>query len=100
MESYGEILQKTREEKNLDIDKIAREISIEKRFLVGLENEDYSAFPGEAYMVGFLRNYDGITKNLIVNKNPLPHGRGFFCRLWDYSRPSRYRWAVPEWTVI
>ena len=57
MESYGEILQKTREEKNLDIDKIAREISIEKRFLVGLENEDYSAFPGEAYMVGFLRNY-------------------------------------------
>lgn len=57
MESYGEILQKIREEKNLDIDKIAREISIEKRFLVGLENEDYSAFPGEAYMVGFLRNY-------------------------------------------
>ncbi len=57
MESYGEILQKTREEKKLDIDKIAREISIEKRFLVGLENEDYSAFPGEAYMVGFLRNY-------------------------------------------
>ncbi|MBQ7969448.1 MAG: helix-turn-helix domain-containing protein [Treponema sp.] len=57
MESYGEILQKTREEKNLDIDKIVREISIEKRFLVGLENEDYSAFPGEAYMVGFLRNY-------------------------------------------
>lgn len=57
MESYGEILQKTREEKNLDIDKIAREISIEKRFLIGLENEDYSAFPGEAYMVGFLRNY-------------------------------------------
>ena len=31
MESYGELLRKAREEKNLDLNKIAREISIEKR---------------------------------------------------------------------
>ena len=39
MESYGEILRNKREEKNLNIDKIAREISIEGRYLQGLEDE-------------------------------------------------------------
>lgn len=57
MESYGELLRKTREEKNLDLDRIAREISIEKRYLEALENEDTGIFPGEAYLAGFLRNY-------------------------------------------
>lgn len=57
MESYGELLRKTREAKNGNLDVIAREISIEKRYLEGLENEDDSALPGGAYLKGFLRNY-------------------------------------------
>ena len=56
MDSYGELLRAAREEKNLNIDKIAREISIESRYLAGLEAEDNGVFPGEAYMIGFLRN--------------------------------------------
>lgn len=57
MESYGELLKKTREAKNGDLDIIAHEISIEKRYLEGLENEDDSVLPGAAYLKGFLRNY-------------------------------------------
>ncbi len=57
MESYGELLKKTREAKNGDLDLIAHEISIEKRYLIGLEEEDDSALPGSAYLKGFLRNY-------------------------------------------
>lgn len=57
MESYGEILKNKREEKNLELNKIAREISIEERFLKGLEDEDSGVFPGEAYLIGFLKNY-------------------------------------------
>ena len=57
MESYGEILRQAREEKNLELDRIARETSIEERFLKGLEDEDSGVFPGEAYLTGFLRNY-------------------------------------------
>ncbi|MFC2603987.1 MAG: helix-turn-helix domain-containing protein, partial [Treponema sp.] len=57
MESYGEILRKARENKNLDYETIERETSIIRQFLEGLENEDNSAFPGEAYMQGFMRNY-------------------------------------------
>jgi len=57
MESYGELLKKTREAKNGDLDIIAHEISIEKRYLEGLESEDDSVLPGAAYLKGFLRNY-------------------------------------------
>lgn len=57
MESYGELLKKKRESKELDLDKASREISIDKKYLVALEDEDNSVFPGEAYLIGFLRNY-------------------------------------------
>ena len=85
MESYGEILKKTREEKNLNIDKIAREISIEGRYLQGLEDEDNGVFPGEAYMIGFLRNYANyleldtnyilkLYNNKKIQESPVPEG--------------------------
>ena len=93
MDSYGEILKEARETKNLDFDTVSRETSINRAFIEGLENEDDSAFPGEPYMVGFLRNYSDylgtntdsilqlfrnkklqespIPENLIVHKKPL-----------------------------
>ena len=97
MESYGEILRNKREEKNLNIDKIAREISIEGRYLQGLEDEDSGVFPGEAYMIGFLRNYsnyleldtDYILKlynNKRIQESPVPEG------LLVKRRP---RWLIP-----
>ena len=97
MDSYGELLRKAREEKNLNIEKIAREISIESRYLTGLEDEDNGAFPGEAYMVGFLRNYsnyleldtDYILKlynNKKIQESPVPEG------LLVKRRP---RWLIP-----
>lgn len=85
MESYGELLKKTRESKEVDLDKAAREISIERRYLEGLEAEDSAVFPGEAYMVGFLRNYSEyleldtefvlkLYKNKQIQESPLPQG--------------------------
>lgn len=85
MESYGAILRKAREEKNLDLNKISREISIEKRYLEGLENEDSGVFPGEAYLVGFLKNYSNYLEldtefilklyhNKLIQEAPLPEG--------------------------
>lgn len=100
MESYGELLRKARLEQNLDIEKVAREILIEQRYLQGLEEEDSSAFSGEAYMMGFLRNYSnylGLDTELIlklynnkkIQESPVPEG------LIAKHRP---RWLVP--TVI
>lgn len=57
MDSFGEILKNTRIQSGLTLDRVASDISIDKRYLQGLEDEDNSVFPGEAYMIGFLRNY-------------------------------------------
>ena len=57
MESYGAILKKAREEKMLDFATIERDTFISKKYLEALEAEETSEFPGEAHLVGFLKNY-------------------------------------------
>lgn len=57
MESYGEILKKARELKGIEFEIIARDTSITQEYLQALENEETTIFPGEPYLVGFLKNY-------------------------------------------
>ena len=83
MESIGEKLRLARERNNLTIEQVARETHVAKRFLKALEDEDFAAFPGETYAMGFLRNYAeylglnaeelvGIYRNLKIQEQPLP----------------------------
>lgn len=85
MESYGALLRKAREEKQLDLNRISREIAIDSRYLAALEEEDNSAFPGEAYLTGFLRNYSNyleldtefimkLYNNKQIQESPVPEG--------------------------
>ena len=57
MNEIGKLLTETRIEKDLELDQVARETNIAKRYLEALESDDYSVFPAEPYIVGFLRNY-------------------------------------------
>ena len=57
MESFGQLLRVTRESQGIDINKAERETSISKEYITALEEENVSLFPGEPYLVGFLRNY-------------------------------------------
>ena len=57
MNEIGKLLTETRIEKGLELDQVARETNIAKRYLEALESDDYSVFPAEPYIVGFLRNY-------------------------------------------
>ncbi|MDR3284669.1 MAG: helix-turn-helix domain-containing protein [Treponema sp.] len=57
MESYGNLLRMAREQKNLDVETVARETSIPSYYIEALEMEHFDKFPGEAYFAGFLRNY-------------------------------------------
>ena len=57
MESYGAILRRARVNKGLELEAIAREISITQEYLNALETEESTVFPGEPYLVGFLQNY-------------------------------------------
>jgi cytoskeleton protein RodZ len=85
MESYGTILRKAREDKSLDIDTAARETAITPEFIRGLENEDAAVFPGEPYMIGFLRNYAeyldvnpesvlSLYRSKSIQESPVPDG--------------------------
>ncbi|MBN1522943.1 MAG: helix-turn-helix domain-containing protein [Spirochaetales bacterium] len=83
MESFGEKLKSTRENLNYSIEQIARDTNIAKRYLIGLEEEDFSVFPGETYLRGFLRNYAeylgldaeeliSIYHNMKIQEQPIP----------------------------
>ncbi len=73
MESYGEILRQARERKGLTVTEIAKSTSISEAYIKALESEDVQAFPGETYLIGFLRNYSNYlgtdTENLIKYYN-------------------------------
>ncbi|MBU8913661.1 MAG: helix-turn-helix domain-containing protein [Spirochaetales bacterium] len=83
MESIGEKLRQTRESKGYTIEQIARDTHIAKRFLEALEDEDFSVFPGDPYLLGFMRTYSeylgleseaivALYKNLKLQEQPAP----------------------------
>lgn len=85
MESYGELLKNARQAKKLTLDAVSRETSISREFLEALENENSGAFNGEAYLVGFLRNYAeyleldsnkliSLYRNMMIQQSPVPEG--------------------------
>jgi cytoskeletal protein RodZ len=57
MESLGNKLRVARESKGYTYDKVGDDIHIATRYLKALEAEEFSGFPGEPYILGFLKNY-------------------------------------------
>ena len=57
MEAIGDKLRQTRESKGYTIEQIARDTHIAKRFLEALEDENFDVFPGDPYLLGFMRTY-------------------------------------------
>ena len=83
MESLGKKLQTAREEKGLSVDYISHETNIAIRYLEALEREDFAVFPGEAYTLGFLKNYGAyldldtsellsLYRSLMIQEQPIP----------------------------
>jgi cytoskeleton protein RodZ len=57
MESLGKYLKDARSKLNISLGQIANDTNIAKKYLESLENEDYSIFPSETYLKGFLKSY-------------------------------------------
>lgn len=57
MESLGDKLKTARESKGYNFDHVSRETNIAVRYLEALEAENFSVFPSEPYVLGFLRTY-------------------------------------------
>ena len=83
MEAFGKKLTEARTARGLDFDQVSRETNITRRYLEALEREDFSVFPGEPYLLGFLRNYCeylGLSsseiiasyKNIKIQESPVP----------------------------
>ncbi len=57
MESIGNKLHAARSAKGLTLEQAVRDTHMTKRFIEAMETEDFDQFPGEAYLLGFLRTY-------------------------------------------
>jgi len=57
MASIGTILKRQREKKKISISDISASTKIPEKYLTAIEKGDYSVFPAETYLVGFIRNY-------------------------------------------
>ena len=53
----GARIRAIREERGLRIDDIVETTRIRKQFLEGIERGDYTEFPGDVYIRGFVRTY-------------------------------------------
>ena len=83
MESLGKKLKTAREEQGFELDYICDEINISTRYLLALEKEDFSVFPGEPYAIGFLKNYGeflgldvkeliNLYRSIVLREQPVP----------------------------
>ncbi|HDQ15158.1 MAG TPA: helix-turn-helix domain-containing protein [Sediminispirochaeta sp.] len=83
MESIGKKLKTTREEKGYSPDQVARDTNIARRFILAMEEENFSALPGDTYLLGFLRNYAdylgldpedivNLYRNMQLQEQPIP----------------------------
>jgi cytoskeleton protein RodZ len=53
----GQVLEKARKERGLTLDEVEHATKIRKRYLIGLERDDYGALPDAVYAQGFLKTY-------------------------------------------
>lgn len=71
MESIGDRLRVAREDKGYSFEQVARDTHIAKRYIEAMEQDDYHVFPGEPYLVGFLKNYSeylGLSSEEVLNR--------------------------------
>lgn len=57
MIGLGRILAEAREERGISLDDVERETRISRRYLLALEEEEFTAFPAQVQARGFLRMY-------------------------------------------
>lgn len=62
MESIGDRLKQARETKKLTIKTVALDTNMSPTYIEALEVEDFDKFPGETYIIGFLKTYSEYLK--------------------------------------
>jgi cytoskeleton protein RodZ len=88
----GPVLEQARKERGLTLDDVEQATKIRKRYLAGLEREDYGVLPDAVYAQGFLKTY--------ANYLGLD-GENLSRQLKDRRKPRRERtinYSPPKWS--
>ena len=100
----GLVLERARKDKGLSLEEAERATKIRKRYLMGLENDDYSVLPDAVYARGFLKTYanflgldgDGLSQELRTRKKPRRERRlSYAAPSSDLERPLISPGGVP-----
>ncbi len=98
MTGLGAILQQAREARGVSLEEAERVTHIARRYLQGLEDEDFSVFPAPVFARGFLRNYSqylGLDPDEIAalwpgnSEQPLPHAEPLETGRSEFERRTR-----------
>ena len=67
-DGFGHQFKTARDEKNLSIEDVSRELHLDKKIILALESEDHTQLPAAAFVCGYIRNY---AKLLKIQAEPL-----------------------------
>jgi cytoskeleton protein RodZ len=92
----GPVLERARKDRGLSFEEAERATKIRKRYLIGLEQDDYTVMPDAVYARGFLKAYanflgldgDGLSQELRTRKKPRRERRlSYAAPSSDFDRP-------------
>ena len=106
METIGNYLKNIRLSRNISIDEVARNTNIPRKYIENIESNNFSDFPGEVYLKGFIKSYASFLgvdpefaiklyeKTVLEEKEvPLevliPKEEGFLTKFVDWVKSSR-----------
>ena len=86
-DGFGFILKQHREQKNISLAEVAKELHLDEKFIIALDNEDYTKLPAPAFVCGYIRNY---AKLVGIQPEPL---------IADYKKSFGHEVTEPELRV-
>jgi len=60
--SVGYLLRNARQERNMSVDDVSRQLRLSVQQVEAIEKEDYEKLPGRVFLRGFIRNYANLVK--------------------------------------
>jgi len=100
----GRVLERARKDKGLSLEEAERATKIRKRYLIGLERDDYSVLPDAVYARGFLKTYanflgldgTGLSQELHTRRKPRrERGLSYAAPQSEFERPIISPGGVP-----
>lgn len=103
-DKIGRVLERARKDRGLSLEEAERATKIRKRYLVGLEQDDYTVLPDAVYAQGFLKTYanflgldgDGLSRELRTRRKPRrERGLSYAAPTSEFERPIISPRGVP-----